>query len=162
MSQNVKIKNVKGALSAALKLLEESADFKLNDLGEFARKRIQAETRKGQDLKNESEQPPLSAGYISQRERMRKGVDTRFFRPSFSNLTLTGQMLKSLYFKVYPRNRIIEVGVEGVRKDGLTNSAVAKDLASRGRYFLGLDRKGIYLIRKIVLDEIRRRIKKRS
>jgi len=160
-------------LAQTLKLIRElfagSAERKemLDEILDFVVRRVRAETRKGKDLSRDGEtQPPLSTKYIAARERMTANgsvkVDKTFFSPKRSNLTLTGQMLDSLSGLVKSKARSVEVFVEGRRDDGLTNQAVAKDLKSMGRTFLGLDEKGRGRIRKIVLDEIRRQIRLRK
>jgi len=144
-------------LAQTLKLIRElfagSAERKemLDEILDFVVRRVRAETR---------------TKYIAARERMTANgsvkVDKTFFSPKRSNLTLTGQMLDSLSGLVKSKARSVEVFVEGRRDDGLTNQAVAKDLKSMGRTFLGLDEKGRGRIRKIVLDEIRRQIRLRK
>lgn len=165
----VKINNLKTVFEGIKKIFKESIERKdkLDQIKEFVVKRIQAETRKGFDLSRDgAPQPDLSDGYVRMRERFQEtgeiDLDRKFFRPEKSNLTLTGQLLSSLNGTVSEKNRTIEVFVEGSRNDGTTNSKVAKDLADRGRTFLGLDEKGVTRIRKMVLDEIRKQIRLRK
>lgn len=169
MMAKVRVKNLKSVFNAINKVFDNSIKKEsfLEMVKDFATLRIQAETRKGQDLVNERKQPPLSPGYIEFRKRLAKGlskepikVDPEFFVPSKSNLTLTGEMLSSLTGKIIKSQSSIEISVTGRRSDGKSNKEVAEDLASRGRKFLGLDVKGIRLIRKMVLDEIRRAIRR--
>lgn len=169
MMAKTRVKGLSNVFKSIERIFEKStqrAEF-LEQIKDFAVLRIQAETRKGKDLSRDgAEQPDLSPGYIRMRERFEETgevkVDRTFFKTDKSNLTLTGQLLESLNGLVKPRARTVEVFVEGRRDDGQTNAAVANDLASRGRTFLGLDKKGVTRIRKMVLDEIRRQIRLRK
>lgn len=57
--------------------------------------------------------------------------------PKKSNLTFTGQMLRSVKVIKMTGNTIV-IGPTGSRDDGLTNSEVAADNAKRGRTFMAL------------------------
>lgn len=142
----------------------------LENIAEFARDRIVAETRKGNDLTGNAgaKQPPLSPGYVAYRRRVQKGKgkgwgggplpkpDLQFFSPKRSNLTLTGELLNSIDYKVSVSSKSIIIEPTGVRSDGSTNKEVAKDLANKGRYFLGLDERGFQRMRKVIIEAIRR------
>lgn len=164
----VRVKGIKSVFNSINAIFDNSIkkDSFLNMLKDFVVLRIQAETRKGKDLSRDGAvQPGLSDGYVRMREKFQDEKSVRlskFFRVDFSNLTLTGQMLDSLAGKVLPRLSQIEISVSGNRDDGETNSGVAKDLASRGRTFLGLDVKGRVRLRKFVLDELRKQIRLRK
>lgn len=177
-----RIKNVKGALNAAKRLVDEALIDAREKVEVFAVNRIVGETRRGKDLRNGGKQPDLSESYINLRSRIKSGkvkvepaIKADVFRPRVSNLTLTGQLLNSVNSKINQLKQI-EIFVDGSREDVKitdvksgkeivfrnskkfkTNKGLAQDLAKRGRYFLGMDAKGIRNIRKIVLDEIRRR-----
>jgi hypothetical protein len=167
----VRVKNLKSVFNAVQAIFEDSIKSQgfLDGVKDFAVLRIQAETRKGNDLKEERKQPALSPNYIKWRKKLAKGlsgsgisVDPEFFVAGKSNLTLSGEMLNSLTGSVIKSKNEIEVKVTGRRSDGETNSSVAKDLASRGRFFLGLDEKGIQYIRKQAVDLIRRVIRRKG
>lgn len=165
----------------------------LDAIGKFAKDRIVAETRKGNDLTNDGgKQPELSEGYIGYRRRLGGKVkaldrvsggstkktdlekvstigiqtpipDSTFFRPGKSNLTLTGQLLNSIDYKVKATQKTIVIEPTGVRDDGKTNKEVAEELATRktrlapnGRKFLGLDDRGFQRIRNLIVEAIRR------
>jgi hypothetical protein len=165
----------------------------LDKIARFTRDRIVAETRKGNDLTNNgAKQPELAEGYIAWRrtlanrgralERVSKGSQKRkdlelvsritertptpdptFFRPSKSNLTLTGQLLNSIDYTVKATERKIIIEPTGVRDDGKTNFEVAEELSKRktrlapfGRKFLGLDDRGFQRIRNLIVEAIRR------
>jgi len=84
--------------------------------------------------------------------------DSTFFKPAKSNLTLTGQLLNSIDYKVGHEGKTIIIEPTGVRDDGLTNKQVAESLASRKtkRKFLGLDERGFQRIRNLIVEAIRR------
>lgn len=89
--------------------------------------------------------------------------DSTFFRPTKSNLTLTGQLLNSIDYTVKASQRKIIIEPTGTRDDGLTNKEVALELATRktrlapqGRKFLGLDNRGFDRIRNLIVEAIRR------
>jgi len=130
----------------------------LDKIGKFARDRIVAETRKGNDLTNNgAKQPELSEAYIAWRRgvvsarKIEAGVhktgdfakaarisgqnkiqpDSTFFKPAKSNLTLTGQLLESIEYTVKAEDKTIIIEPTGSRDDGKTNKEVAEELARR-------------------------------
>lgn len=74
---------------------------------------------------------PLSERYIEHRS-MFEGLDATT-RPRKSNLTLTGQMLRSMDYSVKDDNLIIFPS--GTRDDGITNEKIAEYNAKKGRIF---------------------------
>jgi hypothetical protein len=152
----------------------------LQDIQDFSILRIQAETRKGKSLPYDANQQPLANSTVNIRTQISKGKikpdnpdwfkpDPTFFKPKKSNLTSTGQMLESLKGSITKSDGTIVVKPTGSRDPSLSNSkefttniSLAKDLALRGRKFLGLDALSVKRIRKMVLDEIRRLKKKRN
>ena len=176
---SVTIKNTKSVFNVIEKALSESVqDSLFNKIEKYSVTRIQQQTRLGKDLVNKGVQPNLSKSYIKLRERVAAGkigrVSTsKFFEPDRSNLTLSGQLLDSVFAKTNQGAKTVTIGVSGVRKPtGLekyfknsksikTNAELAKDLESRGRFFLGLDVMGVQQIRRFALEEIRRRLKSR-
>lgn len=182
MSFKVKILNIDSVIKKIESLISEDIlnNGLLEDIKDFSVLRIQAETRKGNDLVDGGKQADLSPGYIRIREKVANGdwdvtrygrfiPDPDFMSPRRSNLTATGQMLDSLDGKITKSDGTIVVTPTGSRDPSLqydntfkTNVALAKDLASRGRKFLGLDKTGVIRIKKMVLDEIRRLKKKRG
>ncbi len=188
MSIKVKILNVNQILRKIERVMKD--DLKgsgvFEDIKNFTVLRIQAETRKGNDLTGSSDlasakrQPSLSPAYKGFRKKLAQGKvsedhpwwfepDPTFMRPDKSNLTATGQLLDSLSGRVNKSTNEIIVTPTGTRdqtkqaKGGFsTNVALAKDLAERGRTFLGLDALGVKRIKKFILDEIRRIKKQRG
>lgn len=165
----VRIKNLKSVFNAIDKVIKDTVQNQsmYNDIAKFAETRVVQQTRAGKDLTSSEDgdkQPELSEGYIKFRNRVKSGKtdikpDPQFFRPRSSNLTLTGQLLKSIRGTIVKSKRQVVVEPTGNRDDGLTNKEVASDLAKRGRTFLGLDKIGIQRIRRIVLDVLRRNIR---
>jgi hypothetical protein len=85
-----------------------------------------------------------------------------FFSAARSNLTLTGQMLDALTTDVDTTIGQFKVTVkDNNRKDGeKTNLEVAKEVAKNGRPFLGVDAKGIDVMRRKVIADLRRKLKR--
>jgi hypothetical protein len=172
MMAKVEVKGLKSVFNAIKSIFDDSIKKKefLTEIKDFSVLRIQAETRKGKDLtKDGAPQKALTDGYVRWRKKLATGdtrtqiyPDTDFFRPSKSNLTLTGQLLKSLQGRVNALRSEIEIQTSENRNDGEKNKDIVKDLSRRGRTFLGMDEKGKKMIRKQVLDEIRRQIRGRG
>ena len=147
----------------------------LLEIASFVRSRIYAFTKRGLSLARNRENPDkikaLSPRYVKWRRSLsRKKAKVRtgyLFAPGRSNLTLTGQMLDALRQKATPAESTIEVFVENSRRreagryeDELTNAQVARKVAENGRPFLGLDRTGRDRIRRMVIAELRRALKR--
>lgn len=184
----VTIKNLDKVIRNVQKIFDDSIKREsfLIDVRDFAVQRIKAETRKGRDLSRDgAPQPELSAFSKRIRANIEAGVwrmrprqNRSFFKVNLSNLTMTGQLIDSVVGRMRARLGQIEVTVDGDRepieivsvKTGklikfrnqdeiTTNKGLARKLADKGRTFLGLDDKGVQRIRKMALDEIRRKIK---
>lgn len=168
----VKVKNVKSVLNSVNAIFQDSIKSEkfLREIRDFTVLRIQAETRKGRDLSKEG--APIkdhSDGYKKWRQRLASGEsrseivpDSKFFLANKSNITLTGQLLESLTGKINKLRSEIEVMTTENRRDGEKNNLIVQDLKKRGFTFLGLDEKGVRVIRKKALDEIRRQIRRRG
>lgn len=158
-----RVKNIDSVFNAVREIYDDltTQTSELDKIGKFARDRIVAETRKGNDLTNNgSKQPALSEGYIGYRRRLggkekalervaggstKKsdlakvasiGVktpipDSSFFSPAKSNLTLTGQLLSSIEYTVKANEKTIVIEPTGSRDDGKTNKEVAEELSKR-------------------------------
>ena len=157
-----RVKNVKSVFNAVEAIYRDLTQQKeeLDKIGKFARDRIVAETRKGNDLTQEKKQPELSEGYIGYRRRLKSRgkkfekelaksgnvesafkagniradtptPDSTFFVPQKSNLTLTGQLLNSIDYEVVQEDKKIVIKPTGSRDDGKTNLEVATELATR-------------------------------
>jgi len=150
----------------------------LNSVGEYSADRIAKQTQSGKQLtvlngeaKVPGKQPPLSPGYKKYRRRLANGdiknsrvTPDKNMRPNTSHLTLTGKLLSSLKYRVIKTRGWVEVFPYGSRKkykrnDPSTNKELAKDLAKRGRSFLGMDPKGELVIKKMINRVLRRNIR---
>jgi predicted transport protein len=158
------------------KLTGISKDVKiLAEVGQFMVKRIQGFTRLGYSLSGNPEDPksnplkPLSSGYIKYRQRLSKGL-VKFkgptitldsnFKANRSQLTVTGQLLKSLAYSASPQEKSVKVFVSSSRRsDGENNRDVARDVSSFGRPFIGLDKKGLETIKIRYIKALKRRLK---
>jgi hypothetical protein len=185
----VQIRNVKSVLKAIETAFTEGirkSDL-YDQIGRFSVERIQQETRKGRDLSKEG--APIkdtSDATKNIKQLIEQGVikmnpaKPLFFRSGKSQVTQTGQLVDSLKADIEFRKGEITVAPEGSREPATytwsksgkpvdflsddqvqSNQALAKDLADRGFTFLGMDKKGIKRIRRLVLDEIRRLIRRR-
>lgn len=145
----------------------------LNEIGKFSVNRIQAFTRTGKSIVGETPAAlkPLSSSYKDFRKgkvtfwksngvtiaapfpsRRLRDVDSGFFRPTKSNLTFTGQMIKSLKFSVdTTRNSVL------IRPHGARNEKVAGYVTDQGRPWVGMDRVG----RERIVQFLRRAIRER-
>lgn len=184
----VTIKNLDRVIKNVQKIFDDSikSEAFLIKVRDFAVLRIKAETRKGKDLsRNGAPQPGLApftqiirANVQSGRWKIKPKSGRPFFRANLSNLTMTGQLLDSVVGNMRARLGHIEITVHGDREETelysaktgkliqfknqdeiTTNKGLARKLADEGRTFLGLDDKGVQRIRKMALDEIRRKIK---
>jgi len=182
-----KVSNINSVFNAVRSIYDELTKQReeLDKIGRFARDRIVAETRKGNDLTRDgAKQPELSESYIAWRRgvislgKVRESRGTRndyekaarisgknstvpdptFFRPTKSNLTMTGQLLNSIEYTVKVEDSKIIIEPTGTRDDGKTNKEVAYSLAHRKnkRTFLGLDDRGFKRIRTVIVEAIRR------
>lgn len=142
----------------------------LREIAIFMRTRVYQYTKRGTSLVQESRLTPLSQNYINYRKRLVAGKSRKsvkkfgdFFSPSRSNLTFTGQMLDALKTDVDPASGRAIVFVDDTPRSGddLTNAEVAVKVAEAGRPFLGLDRVGRDRIRRMVIADLRRKLKRR-
>lgn len=154
----------------------------LKEVAVFLRTRIYQYTKRGQSLVLQAKMPALSQGYIEFRKRLASGEGTKgskknrgtkskkapkkfgdFFSPSRSNLTLSGQMLDALESEVDQGKGQVSVFVDDTPRDDsdLNNAEVAKKVSQDGRPFLGLDRVGRDRIRRMVIAQLRRSLKRR-
>lgn len=129
-------------------------------LAEFWVSRIQGFTRTGKSLVTGARLSPLSAAYIKRRA-LYQGTKGEAFSPAKSNLTLTGQLLASLKPTANHSRQSVSVTPTGSRDDGRTNQDVASYVAEQGRPFLGLDEKGRARMIRLIIDDLRRTLKKR-
>lgn len=69
----------------------------LNEIGEITIKDIQLQTRKGKSIPTKGSQPDITKKWGDRRKRLATvNATRRSFKPYFSNLTFSGQLLDSL------------------------------------------------------------------
>lgn len=104
---------------------------------------IQKRTRSGKGLDKDAQGvggagltnlKPLSEMYREARKKMILGP---FASANRSNLTMSGELLESIIYKIVGRDVVIEVE-NSDRGDGLTNKQLAKYVTDQGRPFFGL------------------------
>lgn len=181
-----RIKNLRGVKQAVTQLFNSAIQREsfLMRIRDFSVVRIQAETRKGRDLSNDGKPiKPVQPGWTSFKRQIERGnfsvkpQKSEFLTSQRSNLSITGQLIDSLRGKPLVRQGAIEVFPTGRRKETTfksskrgakpfslgdqidTNEALAASLKKRGWTFLGMDKKGVQRIRRVVLDEFRRRLR---
>ena len=143
------------------------------EIGEFSVERIYRSTKTGKSLATETSLKTLKEGTIKRRKAY-KGSTGEFFKPAKSNLTFSGQLLNALTFRVI-RNGVIEVFVKdnmrtpykGEKSSSTsfnrdTNADIARKVAEDGRPFIGMDKKGVEVIKQIVLRNLRKQLRSRS
>lgn len=92
-------------------------------------------------------------------DKQAAGLDPSFV-PNRSQLTVTGQLLKSLAYTASPQQKSVKVFVSSSRRtDGENNRDVARDVISNGRPFIGLDKKGLETIKIRYIKALKRRLK---
>jgi len=149
----------------------------LTFLANFTKERIFNTVKQGYSMAGGEKHKlkPLSTGYKNYRKKFQEihPVGT-FFSPNRSNLTLTGQMLEALTFKVSQAKGIFEVFVKDSPRDPtppislraikepprMSNAEVAKEVADKGRPFLGLDSASMKRIRNEVLKDLRLQLRR--
>lgn len=160
----------------ASKISGISNDVKiLAEVGQFIVKRIQGFTRLGYSLYGTPVDPksnplkPLSPAYIRYRKRLSLGIVKHgpttvrpilddSFKATRSQLTVTGQLLKSIQYTAMPQEKSVKVFVSSTRRtDGENNRNVAKDVSKNGRPFMGIDKKGIETIKIRYIKALKRR-----
>jgi hypothetical protein len=88
----------------------------LNEVGEIVVTDIQFQTRRGQSIPNKARLKPLSKSWKEIRARIAESTDTHeTYSPRRSNLTLTGQLLESLTWRIV-KSGVIETLFKGSRR----------------------------------------------
>lgn len=168
----VRIKNVDKITKDLNKIFNNVRREKrlLNDIGKFVRDRIVFEARRGNTMASnvKTERLPKlkdsTKGIRKGIQEKRPGVvDPTFFDPDRSNVTLTGQLLRAFEYLI-KGDRVVFLFKDRRSKlnpdDTSSNNEVYDDLRKRGFGFVGLDEKGQKRVKRLVLDEFRRTIKK--
>lgn len=136
--------SVKLDLSKFTKKIEDTlkraaSKKEMRSLANFSIELIQKRTRLGygvsQDLGARTRLRGLKPSYIAQRRRLgRRGYLDNSTRPGLSNLTLTGQMIRSLKV-ISTKDGQTTISPYGVRRDGKRNEKIAAYQADAGRIF---------------------------
>jgi hypothetical protein len=140
-------------------------------IGAYVRDRIVQKARTGKTMKSgkDASLGKLSERYVEDRKRWAKqgraDLDKTFFKPSAktSNLTLTGQYLKSIAITNINRVKrvlVIEPTDRTPRSDSRKNSDIAEGLAKQGRSVFGIDSTGRKVLKNMILREIRNQLRK--
>jgi len=183
VKSTVNFKRIKLAISKAI-----SNPSLLAELAKGVKQRIYSFTKRGISLVTEDKLNPLSKSYVkwrktlgSDKPKQKRNYDGfrqkklaifkkkktimklgDFFSPARSNLTLTGQMLDALSYELDSTKAQFSVFVKDTKRSGdeKTNKEVAVEVAKEGRPFLGLDQKGLDLIRRKAIADLRRKLKR--
>lgn len=163
-------------VSKRLRMIQKSLGDKdlLERVGRTSIRHIQERTRRGYAIEDGKPElfKPLKPSTIERRKKLAKANRTsRFFAPAISNLHFTGQLLRSLAFKIVGRKVFVEPSgsrrplktLTGKRSTAKvpTNKQVAQHVADQGRPFLGVDESGKKAIRDVVVRHLRRIIRRR-
>lgn len=160
---------LKGAFSQIARAIKELEVDSLSEISEFVRSRIVAKARGGKTMKSGKEEslPDLSEGYKKQRRDMKKrgdeSTDPDFFRPTKSNVTLTGEYLRSVHVKSMDKRKgefVIGPNDQKHGDDDFTNEQLAQYLAKQGRSIYGIDDTTKERIIAILKRDVRNSLKK--
>jgi hypothetical protein len=139
-------RDIKSIINKILKTFNETAKVAvLKDLAEFTIDMIVKRTRLGYGVSRvrgsnstkaegieKVKLKPLSPGYVLQRKKSRRLSNLTTAKKS--NLTFTGQMLKSMGIIKIKQGQVV-IGPSGSRDDGRTNQEIAGYVTEQGRPF---------------------------
>ena len=141
----------------------------LAEVGIFAKERIVQSARLGKSMANSKKDrplPDLSESYKARRKSNPSGVDAEFFQPKKkrSNLTFTGQLLRSIVAKIIKTGGLegrVVVFPKGRRKDGERNIQIIRWLTQLNKDYeiFALSEAAQKQIKKIVTRGLRRKLK---
>jgi hypothetical protein len=165
-----KVKTNFKELAAAISV-PVSGPGSLTAIGQFITKRIQGYTRLGYSLAGNPSDPksnklmPLNPRYVARRKWWPSGKANPpeggvgiAFSAGRSQLTASGQMLESISYVVNPSTKTVRVMVTNkTRRDGESNTAIARKNIDAGRPFIGLDKVGLETIKNRWINAIIRR-----
>jgi hypothetical protein len=145
---SVKITGIGDARNSILKFLNDQAKGKdiLNELGQVTADQIRNRTRARLE---EYKQPELQPSTVDRRKQLisyGNAFSSKVVTPKKSNLSLSGQLLESIKYKIDTAKAIVEIYISparlpyaGKRKPLLDNSKdnleIKKDLEKLGRNF---------------------------
>ena len=104
------IPEVEKKIRETFKKVRESEQM-LRDIGEFTSERIKAQARRGKPLNDDKTFPALKKTSVAIRETLAETNSTHpTFKPSRSNLTITGQLIDAI--KYYVKKKIVFIDIE--------------------------------------------------
>lgn len=151
--------------------VNQSFDKKfMKALGELAIDQIVRRTRKGKGVSRTGGKPKplkaLSGSYIAYRSANRFRLDSTT-SPRRSNLTFTGQLLRSMRVKevtnrrvVWGPNKRIRGGRGQFTPSGLTNEKLGEIVAEQGRPFNFLSKTDIEVLSKRIDKMLKRKLRR--
>lgn len=150
----------------AKKVVEVKSRRIQDALGIFVVDLIRKRTRLGYGInKNGGDKvrfPQLSDRYVDYRKKNRRELDPTTSAKK-SNVTFSGQMLRSLGYRIKGGNSGILIQVSGTRRDGSKNEDVALELLNkRDRRFIGLTRSEERQVARLYRQQFGKVIRKRS
>lgn len=131
--------------------------------GELAIEAIVKRTRQGygvsQTAGKQRKLKALSDSYIKYRQRNRTRLDSTT-SPRRSNLTFTGQLLRSMRVKKVTNRQVIWGPNKRRRRRGLTNERLGEIVAEQGRPFNFLSKTDIDRLVKVIDKYLQRQMKR--
>jgi hypothetical protein len=145
----------------------------LDEVGKTVVTDIQFQTRRGQSIPENARLKPLSSRWIKDRQLIADATDTnQVYSPKRSNLTLTGQLLDALSWRIVTDKKgTIETFFKGIRrpyfrkskrtgkvteiKTKISNEELA-EYVQRDRPFVGVRDQVVRRIKNIVISYLRR------
>ena len=167
---SVKITGTKEIRDNVLKFLnkEIKESSTLQIIGKEASDQIRNRTR---GRLEEYKQEPLTDGTVKRRKALLDAgnmFDDRLSRPKQSNLTLSGQLLGAISFRINQalgtvsiillEGRVAYTGKRGKVLENTTNKEIKKDLESRGRKFLFISSKLAIQLEKRITQILRTKL----
>lgn len=170
----VKIKGLENVKRNVKELFEQTRkDEKLlEQMGIVLVTKTQDFNRAGLKPVDGKKHKPISKSWINRKEELKatNTVDGNYYRTGASNLTFTGQLLKSLKFKIFKNEGKVQLDATGTRKpyknlDGTpmentpTNDELAGYMKKQGRPIFGVGRQLNNVIVKLVRSFLNNKIK---
>lgn len=167
---SVKITGVSQARDNILKFLNNTIQDKqvLNELGQVAADSIRNRTRAGME---EYKQKPLSKTTQERREALipKNSFDDKIVKPKRSNLSLSGQLLESISFRINNAQALVTLFLykprlpyNGTKKSALKNDKdnvqIKNDLESKGRKFFFISEKLNAQLENRITQALRRKL----
>ena len=117
----------------------------MQGMAKFALKETKYYVRVGFSPKTDKKFPPLKDSTIRTRDsfqRSKKGRKSPYFIPDFSNLTMTGQLVRSMKIKYDKKQQALVMSFSQKRKNSsLSNDKLIEHLDEMGRYIVGIPKK---------------------